>query len=446
MQYQNATGGYNTVLPQVDAYTKDETLSSLTKSLLGLNTDSTPNDAFNILKDSPYKVGDIKATARTDLGENWHLCDGTNIPVESDSEIVNLFTNKGAIVDAAIIPNSEFTSDNYDTGYALNEVGGVFVANGYLIHTNGKNAVYYNNNAQKAEPLTGLQNSISTSDGIAWVGYLNGYYIVLTGRYYSNYNSYTQMYYSKDLFGSYSKVNKTFQKGPLGVIYYKGQYILQTSLYIYFASDLTSTWNIKSNVSNFDTDYDGWSFGAPIKDDKLFKCMIHRNSSSTWYMRIYSCTLPLTSSDDWNLEKEYRNSNLTNAQSNVPQLEYHQNRFIISYRNTSDYNGNIMDNSFSSCASFNYIPPYFIAVDSGIFSNNDTITVFDYYGNKAMKGSRVSSMASYGNNYMVFKFAQWGNKIVACARNGYKQALFEINYKDASITLPNIACHYIKIK
>lgn len=61
-------------------YTETETLANTTKTLFGLGADAVPDDVFRKI---PDKVGDIKVTVRTDLGDNWYLCNGAAInPME----------------------------------------------------------------------------------------------------------------------------------------------------------------------------------------------------------------------------------------------------------------------------------------------------------------------------------------------------------------------------
>lgn len=74
---------------------KDTLLKDTTATALGLTGDPTVDEAFaKLAKKSEYKVGDIKVTARTDLGDEWVLCDGSPLPGNSE------------IGDA--IPNAEY--------------------------------------------------------------------------------------------------------------------------------------------------------------------------------------------------------------------------------------------------------------------------------------------------------------------------------------------------
>ena len=65
---------------EVDAFSKEETLSSSTKTALGLGENATPDDAFNALNNKDvFKVGDTFTTLRTDLDDNWLLANGASI-------------------------------------------------------------------------------------------------------------------------------------------------------------------------------------------------------------------------------------------------------------------------------------------------------------------------------------------------------------------------------
>lgn len=77
-------------------YTADETLSTATKTALGLNSDATPDDAFEKLNqdvsENSWQIGDTLTTARTDLGSDWLLCDGSAIDLDNYSELASFFS------------------------------------------------------------------------------------------------------------------------------------------------------------------------------------------------------------------------------------------------------------------------------------------------------------------------------------------------------------------
>nr|DAP69617.1 MAG TPA: hypothetical protein [Caudoviricetes sp.] len=87
---------------------KDTLLKDTTAASLGLTGDPTVDEAFaKLAKKSEYKVGDIKVTARTDLGDAWALCDGTGIPANASSELDQM------IPAAEFPPNPPLTLISY---------------------------------------------------------------------------------------------------------------------------------------------------------------------------------------------------------------------------------------------------------------------------------------------------------------------------------------------
>lgn len=81
---------------------KDTLLKDTTAAALGLTGDPTVDDAFaRLAKKSEYKVGDIKVTARTDLGDEWALCNGAGVP----SDAAEL---------SALLPQNEYPFSTFD--------------------------------------------------------------------------------------------------------------------------------------------------------------------------------------------------------------------------------------------------------------------------------------------------------------------------------------------
>lgn len=81
---------------------KDTLLKDATAAALGLTGDPTVDEALGRLaKKSEYKVGDIKVTARTDLGDEWALCNGAGVP----SDAAEL---------SALLPQNEYPFSTFD--------------------------------------------------------------------------------------------------------------------------------------------------------------------------------------------------------------------------------------------------------------------------------------------------------------------------------------------
>ena len=91
----------------------DVDVTTDTASLYGLE-DATVDEVLQVIPDNLDKVGDVKVTARTDLGENWLLCNGDEIDAELYPELANVmdpFSYSGIweghqISDTSIEPQS----------------------------------------------------------------------------------------------------------------------------------------------------------------------------------------------------------------------------------------------------------------------------------------------------------------------------------------------------
>lgn len=108
------------------ALSKQNLLADDTAAALGLSGDPTVDDAFEILAPSvedQTKVGDIKTTTRTDLGDKWILCNGEGITNIEYPELVDYLT--GQLNNIRVLDVAKPVS-------AVSEKG-VYIANNKLI-------------------------------------------------------------------------------------------------------------------------------------------------------------------------------------------------------------------------------------------------------------------------------------------------------------------------
>lgn len=88
---QNLQNQINTITADIaDKWNK--TLSSATKTALGLSQSDTPDDAFQMINswDAKFGVGDIRQTARSSIGEDWALCNGAVFSASAYPALANL--------------------------------------------------------------------------------------------------------------------------------------------------------------------------------------------------------------------------------------------------------------------------------------------------------------------------------------------------------------------
>lgn len=64
-------------------------LTPETAALYGLGADAVPDDVFAALPDRINRIGDIKITVRTDLGDDWILCNGAKIDSSLYPQLAN---------------------------------------------------------------------------------------------------------------------------------------------------------------------------------------------------------------------------------------------------------------------------------------------------------------------------------------------------------------------
>lgn len=128
---------------------KDTLLKDTTAASLGLSGDPTVDEAFaKLAKKSEYKVGDIKVTARTDLGDEWALCNGAGVPSDA--------AELSALLPQNEYPLSTFGVLNYNSSDSIYDV---FQA------TDGK--IYVLTNMRKGAPSPRQYLSqISPSGGV----------------------------------------------------------------------------------------------------------------------------------------------------------------------------------------------------------------------------------------------------------------------------------------
>lgn len=239
----------NQVMQEGTPYSEESVLPVNLRNQLGLPKSATPADAFNKIysslekfytkdeiNDKLAKIGDIKITARTDLPENWLLCNGAYVH-DNYADLLNVlnypeFKSKGI---------SSWTNSNYS-------YNGVKYNGEYFFCADDTGVMYSSEFPFVWEHYTisGISGAINCFD------YANGYYIAVTTNGY--------VYYSRELLGTYTKssvtlneakttssgssnYNKTFSMFWDGARYWAyGTERGQGTAFICFSSNLESGW------------------------------------------------------------------------------------------------------------------------------------------------------------------------------------------------------------
>lgn len=401
-----------------------------------------------MLKDNIVRVGDIKCTARTDESENWALCDGSVIQAEADSEIVNVLGNNGSGLQLSEMNNAKWIESSFtNDSYGGREARGVFNVNGYLVYTIAKKAKYYNSSTKSFVSLTNLENSISSTNYyILWMGYVNGYYICLQGRYH---DSNTTLWYSTNLFGSFTK-GRSFSNDGMGVYYKDGYWIVQTTTTIYFSTSLTGDWSYKwasgfSDPQDINSKSYVMSPELVIIGSKLYKCVAMGTADKTI---VYSCPWPLTTDDDWTEEFTVTTSTVSSTHE-FCHLDLYKNNFVISYRTHTGYSCNMFSQSGVALGTTNSIK-HFIVIGDLVYGVEDTGRIL-IITNFSDVNVTDSTTLEYYDTGVVFPLTKYQNKRVCCVREHKGvQDLYNVNYFTSSVKLPSIktdkSYNYIKIK
>ena len=255
---------------QAGAYTKEETLSEDTKTLLGLSGTATPDDAF--VATLP-KIGDIKITVRTDLGDNWLLCNGEAISEEDYPELYAIAKGFGltpstrGVWTGTSSYNSWINSIAYGNGYYV-AVGkyydGSSSCTARIAYTTSLSGTWTTKDLWKAS-----SSSLSGQCEINCVGYGNGYWVV-GGAYCDGSYTYGRIAYAtspngtwttKDLWKGYNTAYTSLRC----ITYVNGYWIaggnkyVSSSPYNYaqiaYATSPNGTWTTKDlwSGSSYDT-------------------------------------------------------------------------------------------------------------------------------------------------------------------------------------------------
>ena len=207
---------YDTLYPETNS--GQVLLDSDARVTTGLDSGSTLDDALqSVVKDGgAFQVGDTLTTARTNLGDKWLLCNGTQITQADYPALVGLLGNK----PFNWISKGTSTTANID--YIVNKT----TATGdlFLARTNTPvNDIY---SCYYSTDLLSWQ-SLKTSNGKILIWCVNGTWIIsyatgITSPYQSRYYSGENMNFS-----NFVKING-INASIYGVAYWNGKYYINT--------------------------------------------------------------------------------------------------------------------------------------------------------------------------------------------------------------------------
>lgn len=291
---------------------KSTLLKDATAKLIGLTqADPSVDDALNGVAD---KVGDIKLTRRTDLGDEWLLCNGDIINLANYPEL----RGKLEIAYGNYVKDLSISDTNrFDT------ITSAIVANGYYVlggrrHDVSDDKYYdciaYTNTPKGTWTMQDIAPYHSGNKGVSCIAYANGYWVVGFSSY-SNPTTYARISYSTSLSGPWTQ--KTLYGGwALGdraiecIVYTDGKWFAGGMKRGNTSSDSSST-AILSYTTNLEgtwTNINVWSGNetpnsiAEIKvTNGLFYVVGDYANSGTYTSRIAYNSDP-TDSLNWNIK------------------------------------------------------------------------------------------------------------------------------------------------
>lgn len=198
-------------------------------------------------KDKNY-VGDIKYSARTDLGDTWLLCNGDSVSSHDYSELSKMFpTLAGSWSNKDLWSRSE--SDNRINCIAY--ANGYWVACGTYRYQSTRYArIAYATNPNGNWTVKDLWND-SGLGSISCITYANGYWVA-SGTRDTGDSTCNQILYTTDPAGTW-KVKELWWGGGLNCVTYANGYWVAAGNYrsgsyyarIAYATDVTGTWTQK---------------------------------------------------------------------------------------------------------------------------------------------------------------------------------------------------------
>lgn len=156
---------------------KGSLLKDSTAALFGLGADAVPDDALRAIPDRMEPIGTIKMTVRTDLGDNWLLCNGDEIDATEYPELAQMTGRLSGGLSSKYQDN--FRHQNRPTqdycAYSASD-GSKIVT---VVHDTNKVYFYVSTDLVNAEK-TSYTMSLSTSNyAVVGLDYVNGYWVLL---------------------------------------------------------------------------------------------------------------------------------------------------------------------------------------------------------------------------------------------------------------------------
>ena len=150
-----------------------------------------------------FEVGDILTTLRTDLGPEWHLCNGEVVSRSAYSKLSDVFQPDMAYGSIEQILDEVEDTGEDSLGYKIRYLNGYYFT---FYDTDKRNVLRYSTSIHG--PWSEVEVNSSTLFYLQDIAYYNGKYIVVAGRQTSSSSSsyYIEVAHSESLSGPWSVV------------------------------------------------------------------------------------------------------------------------------------------------------------------------------------------------------------------------------------------------
>lgn len=264
-------------------------LQNSTAALYGLGGDAVPDDVFSMLPEYFEPVGTIKTTVRTDLGENWLLCNGEQVDSVEYPDLAAVLPSK---VNTEFVSPKEqsittFGSTNSANITSAKVLGNYFVF--FVIEWNQRTQryIYYMKKDDASRTIHKVAAPTINGTAVSNGAYVNGKILLFaTDEDFIDSSQKSFTLKSTTDFESFTDVTITLDSTPYydccvtGIAYNGSQYLIAlmrynyTTQYLYYSDSLDGTFNFVSN-----SQITGGSSTLITSVDGYFVIIAYNNSS-----------------------------------------------------------------------------------------------------------------------------------------------------------------------
>lgn len=268
---------------------KDTLLKDATAALYGLGSDAVPDDVFSMLPEYFEPVGTIKTTVRTDLGENWLLCNGEQVDSVEYPDLAAVLPYK---VNTEFVSPKEQSIATFGSTSSANIQNAKVLGNYFVFFVTEWNQrtqryIYYMRKDDASRTIYKVAAPTINGTAVSNGAYVNGKILLFaTDEDFIDSSQKSFTLKSTTDFKSFTDVTITLDSTPYydccvtGITYNGSQYLIAlmrynyTTQYLYYSDSLEGTFHFVSN-----SQITGGSSTLITSVDGYFVIIAYNNSS-----------------------------------------------------------------------------------------------------------------------------------------------------------------------